>query len=170
MTKEIIKEVEVPAIEPVHTDKTTWTPTDNPDPMQQILQGMLTMQAQTNETLQKLSDKLDVLTTTPAESTPKTEEEMIREINSKKIIQRKMYKVMTIKSVIPLNGTDQQLHWDSFSNWWIVRGDTNKRFDSETEAKEFWESVAPGKYKLMTVTVPVPEWQEYKIRRPNITM
>lgn len=173
--KPVIKEVEAPAIEPVYIDKTTGAPTKNinkADLMPLILQGMLDMQAQTNATLEKLSEKIDNIAAVPTENTsePKTQEEMMRELNSKKIIERKMYKVLIIKNVIPMNAQDQQLHGENFSNWGIVRGDTNKRFDSEAEAKAYWDKLAPGKYKLMPVTVPVPEWQDYKVRRPNLTM
>lgn len=159
--KPVVQEVEAPPIDPVGTD-----------PMQQILQGMLAMQAQTNKTLEKLSDKIDDLTTEKPKQSEwlKSEDDMVKELSNTKIIERKMYKVLIIKQVLPMDAVDQQLHWDNFTNGWIVRWDTNKRFDSKKEATEYWESVAPGKFKLLPVTVPVSEWQDYKKRRPNITI
>lgn len=162
--KPVVQEVQAPPIDPM--------PSQPADPMQQILQGMLAMQAQTNQMLEKVSEKLDTLTSQPAKESEwlKSEEDMMKEMNNKKIIQRKMYKVMIIKQILPMAAQDQQLHGDNFANGWVVWWDTNKRFDSEAEAKAFGEEVAPGKYRLMPVTVPVPEWQQYKTRRPNITM
>jgi len=155
--KSVVQEVEAPAIDP--------TPMPM-DPMQQILQGMLAMQAKTNETLEKLSDKIDTLTI-PAENTdsPKSQEDMVKQIWSSKLRQRKMYKVLIIKRVIPISPEDQA---SGFNNAGIERSDTNKRFDDEKEAVAFGEENAPGKYKLMTVTVPMSEWAEFKKRNINI--
>lgn len=174
--KPVVQEVQAPPIKPVYLDKTTGAPTHNPykaDPMQQILQWMLAMQAQTNATLEKITEKLDSMAEpvnieNPA--TPKSEDDMVKEMNNKKIIQRKMYKVLIIKSVIPMAAIDQQMHGDQFANGWVVRWDTNKRFDSEKEANAYGNEVAPGKFKLMVVSTPVPEGWKYTTRRPNITM
>jgi hypothetical protein len=40
----------------------------------------------------------------------------MKEMNNKKIIQRKMYKVMIIKQILPMAAQDQQLHGDNFAN------------------------------------------------------
>jgi len=97
--KPVVHEVEAPPIEPM-------------DPMHQILQGMLQMQQKTNETLEKITEKLDALSEEKVINVevPKTQDDMVKEMNNKKIIQRKMYKVMTIKQVIPISPQDQQLY------------------------------------------------------------
>jgi hypothetical protein len=56
--KPVVQEVQAPPIDPM--------PSQPADPMQQILQGMLAMQAQTNQMLEKVSEKLDTLTSQPA--------------------------------------------------------------------------------------------------------
>ena len=162
--KSVVQEVQAPPIDPIPTPV---------DPMQQILQGMLDMQKQTNTTLEKITEKLDEMSKVEivnVPSGPKTEEEMVKEMNNTKIIQRKMYKVLIIKSVLPMAAVDQQMHGDQFANWGVVWWDTNKWFDSEKEANDYWNEIAPGKFKLMPVTVPVPEGQDYKKRRPNLTI
>ena len=162
--KPVVQEVQAPPIDPMPKEV---------DPMQQILQGMLAMQAQTNATLEKITDKLDEMSKAEnvnVQAWPKTEEEMVREMNNTKIIQRKMYKVLIIKSVLPMAAIDQQMHWEQFANGGVVWGDTNKRFDSEQEANAYGNEIAPWKFKLMPVTVPVPEGQDYKKRRPNLTI
>lgn len=161
-TKPVVQEVEAPPIDPIPKEV---------DPMQQILQGMLAMQAQTNATLEKLSEKIDTIAENKEPvQWQKSEEDMLKRMNNTKIIERKMYKVLTIKQVLPMDSVDQQLHGDNFANGWIVWWDTNQRFDSKKEAEEYWEKIAPGKFKLLPVTVPIPEGQDYKKRRPNITM
>jgi len=80
---------------------------------------MLAMQAQTNATLEKITEKLDSMAITENienPSTPKSEDDMYKEMNNRKIIQRKMYKVLVIKSVIPMAAIDQQMHGDQFAN------------------------------------------------------
>lgn len=165
-TNPIIQDFPVPPIEPIEEIPVAT------DPMQQILQGMLAMQAQTNQTLEKIVDKIDAMENKQeVEQTGiKSQEDMVKEMWSTKIRQMKMYKVLIIKSVLPMAAQDQQLHGDQFANWGIVRGDTNKWFDNEKEAKAYGESIAPGKYKLLPVSTPIPEWWKYTARRPNITM
>lgn len=166
--KPVIQEVEASAIDPVYTDKTTWAPThfpDRADPMQQILQGMLAMQAKTNETLEKLSDKIDSIADKPVSEWLVSQEDMAKHMGSSKLTQRKMYKVLIIKRVIPISPEDQS-SW--FNNAGIERGDTNKRFDNEKEAIAFGEETAPGKYKLMPVSVPISEWATFKKRNMNL--
>jgi len=80
---------------------------------------MLAMQAQTNATLEKITEKLDSMNETvnmETPATPKSEDDMVKEMNNRKIIQRKMYKVLIIKSVIPMAAVDQQMHGDQFAN------------------------------------------------------
>jgi hypothetical protein len=103
---EPIVEVKAPPIEPA-------------DPMQQILQGMLAMQAKTNETLEKVVDKLDGMAENQEEAISKeinTEEDMKKKLNNNRIVERKMYKVLIVKQVLSMDSQDQQLHGDNFAN------------------------------------------------------
>jgi CRISPR/Cas system-associated endonuclease Cas3-HD len=88
------------------------------DPMAAILKGMLDMQAKTNETLEKVVDKLDGMAEqkTGQEEGLKSEEDMKKSLNNIKIIERKMYKVLLIKQVLNMDSQDQQLHGDNFAN------------------------------------------------------
>ena len=76
MTSPIVQEFPIPPIEPTAENQPAT------DPMQQILQGMLNMQAQTNQTLEKIVDKLEGLERKQeAEQTGvKSQEDMVKEI------------------------------------------------------------------------------------------
>jgi hypothetical protein len=81
-----------------------------------------------------------------------------------------MYKVLLIKQVLNMDSQDQQLHGDNFANGWIVWQDPNRWFDTKKEADAWGNENAPGKFKLLPVSVPAPEGQKYNKRRPNITI
>jgi len=161
-----LQEVEAPAIEP---EVQAPVPVD---PMQLILQGLIEMQWQTNKTLEKVVEKLDVIAVGQVENSwsPKKEEDLIRDLNSKKTRVHKSYKVLVIKRVLPMASWDQALHWDMFSNWGIERGDTNKWFNTKAEADAYGNEIAPGKYKLMPVSSPLSEWVEPWQKSHNVNM
>lgn len=137
--------------------------------LEDILKWMLEMQAKTNDTLTKLSEKIDSLwESTQLKVSEWVEPDAIEEAPTiaKKIIERKMYKLLTYK-VLPIRPEDAYNDW-GFKDWGIEYKDMNKRFDSEQEAKAYCEEHEIKDYKLLPITVPVPEWEEYKVRRPNI--
>jgi len=144
------------------------------DDILKLMQWMMENQNKTTKVLEKLSERINTIESkevvVPDTEWKKTMEDMVNKLWEGKVRYKKIYKVMIVKGVLPMAAIDQQMHWDNFANGWINRGDTNKRFDSEKEAKEYWESVAPGKYKLLPVTMPMSEWAEFKRRTPNLSM